>query len=656
MKNKISLFIFTLCSVLIFTGSVRAAGATDYASLNKAFQEAADNEVITLDQDITISEQTGDNYIKAASSSAKNITLDLQGHTISSVNKDKGTIIVENNLNLTITGNGTVKHTNNQPALIIKNGDVTIENGTFAVETTPYYAIHVGDNDKADKASEDLTNTLTIKNATVTNSKSGGIIVMTKHSKVDIENIDLNVVDNTAISTYSSTQDVEINIKDGNLIATRENKENNVDAIGILGKEIRLNISGGYIEALEGIGINSNNSGNTSTINISGGTIKAHVGMYQPQNAETTITAGTIEGAIGIVARQGSLNISGGTIIGNAEAGEEEFAVGYGDNKLTPGAAVIVDNGPKTYGDDLVTNITGGVFEATSENAVVSYEDNTTDFTITGGQYNKPFNQEFVQNNEAEVQMGDNYYVGASAEKAVQNAPAGSTVTVLQGDLELSNIGEGVTVENKGDGQVSVNGKELDKDSSYTTPITSHNNKDENKEEERLIVEGVTYTDKDNMQIEGSIVTEANETYNKMIEFLKAKGYQNIFKMYEIHVKDNQKLSHSLTITFDLGTINNGKIAYILHQKHDGSYEEFTKLVENGKVSIEVSELSPFIIAFKEEENKLTNIDVTATEQNQDVSNNAQTSSIDVVKYAILSALTFICLVALIISMKKEES
>ncbi len=656
MKNKISLFIFTLCSVLIFTGSVRAAKATDYASLNKAFQEAADNEVITLDQDITISEQTGDNYIKAASSSAKNITLDLQGHTISSVNKDKGTIIVENNLNLTITGNGTVKHTNNQPALIIKDGDVTIENGTFAVETTPYYAIHVGDNDKADKASEDLTNTLTIKNATVTNTKSGGIIVMTKHSKVDIENIDLNVVDNTAISTYSSTKDVEINIKGGNLIATRENKENNVDAIGILGKEIRLNISGGYIEALEGIGINSNNSGNTSTINISGGTIKAHVGMYQPQNAKTTITAGTIEGAIGIVARQGSLNISGGTIIGNAEAGEEEFAVGYGDNKLTPGAAVIVDNGPKTYGADLVTNITGGVFEATSENAVVSYEDNTTDFTITGGQYNKPFNQEFVQNNEAEVQMGDNYYVGTSAEKAIQNAPAGSTVTVLQGDLELSNIGEGVTVENKGDGQVSVNGKELDKDSSYTTPITSHNNKDENKEEERLIVEGVTYTDKDNMQIEGSIVTETNETYNKMIEFLKAKGYQNIFKMYEIHVKDNQKLSHSLTITFDLGTINNGKIAYILHQKHDGSYEEFTKLVENGKVSIEVSELSPFIIAFKEEENKLTNIDVTAAEQNQDVSHNAQTSSIDVVKYAILSALTFICLVALIISMKKEES
>ena len=627
-KFIINLIILTGFSLLFGSYTVQAGELDTIAKLNAKISTAQNGDTITLTDDITISNDSED-YVKVVNE-GKTITLDFQNHTITSAGK-KATIIVENNTTLTITGNGTVKHTeNNQPALIIKNGDVIIENGTFAVDTYPYYAIHVGDGNSGSKEennverqSENFTNTLTIKDATITNTKSGGIMVMTRNSKLDIENVNLTATDNTAISTYSTTNNVEINIKDGSLVA-KPSEDKQVDGLGILGTNINLNISGGTIEAPNGIGINSNNSGNTSTINISGGHIKAHVGMYQPEKASTTISGGTIEGSIGIVARQGLITITGGTIIGNDPDGEP-FYVGYKGHDLTPGVSIIVDNKPTTYGEDLVVNITGGIFSASAESAIVSYEGNDTDFKISGGEYNKSFNNKFIEGDNAEVQIDNNYYVGKEANEAIKNASSGKTVTVLQGNLEISNVPGGVTVLNNGNGKVSVNGHDLSHGESITIPKPSYKPvEDTPKKEEVEIVSDVVYEDNgDGLVIEGTIVTEESkpsqeleEVYDKMVDIVTNKGYSNIFNMYEFHVKGSGNLTHSLTITFNVGEVNNGKLAYVLHQKHDGSYEEFERVVKDGKVIITVDELSPFVVALKD--NTVSDSDNVSNPQTND--------------------------------------
>ncbi len=654
MKRMINLFICSLIS-LFFTTNVLAADASDYKSLNDALRKAKEGDTVKLTHDISLSENQYISVSNDGSKAKKNITLDFQGHTINSTSASKATIIVTDDVTLTITGNGTV-NSGDQTALIVKDGDVIIENGTFTVSTAPYYAIHVGDGngDSIDERErDDLTNTLTIKNATITNTQSGGIMVMTRHSVLDIENVNLTATDNTAISTYKTTVDVTINIKGGNLSAKASTKEQ-VDGIGIVGQNINLNISGGTLEALNGIGINSNNSkGNTSTIKISGGHIKAHTGMYQPELADTTISGGTIEGVIGIVARQGVINITGGTIIGSATSSDESYAVGYKDHFLTPGVSIAVDNEPTTYGADLVVNISGGIFSATADNAIESYQKNNTDFKITGGEFNKEFNANFIDG-EAKVQIGSSYFVGASAKEALEKAPSGTTATVLQGSIDFTNVSGGVTVVNLSDGNVTVNGQKIEQGNSITIPVPSHSTTtpEEPKEEPKEIVTDVVYEDNgDGLVIEGSIITENNEpslelakVYDEMVEYVASKGFTEIFNMYEFHVKDNNNLTHALTITFNIGESNNGKLAYILHQKHDGTYEEFEKEVKDGKVDITVSELSPFVVALKE---NILDVDSDIGVENP------KTRDVGIIGYGLLSSFTIF--MTSIVLAKKEE-
>lgn len=59
------------------------------------------------------------------------------------------------------------------------------------------------------------------------------------------------------------------------------------------------------------------------------------------------------------------------------------------------------------------------------------------------------------------------YAVGTnSISSDVSNLPAGATVSVQKGSVDLTTVPEGVVVENKGDGSISVNGTPVNKDES----------------------------------------------------------------------------------------------------------------------------------------------------------------------------------------------
>lgn len=118
------------------------------------------------------------------------------------------------------------------------------------------------------------------------------------------------------------------------------------------------------------------------------------------------------------------------------------------------------------------------------------------------------------------------------------------------------------------------------------------------KESATKVIDNVTIANTD-VSVNGTAINKNDAIYNEMAEIIKAHGYTNIFGAYEFKVVRGS-IDGQLAITFHVGEENSGKQAYVLHKKADGSYEDFTSMVENGIVTINVSELSPFMIALKD--------------------------------------------------------
>ena len=104
-----------------------------------------------------------------------------------------------------------------------------------------------------------------------------------------------------------------------------------------------LDISGGRIEAVQGIATNASSGANAGfTFNMTAGTVDGTengTGMYLPAIGITNISGGTVTGAQGIRICAGELNITGGTIQGTALADGSDLVAGGSGG--TNGALVI---------------------------------------------------------------------------------------------------------------------------------------------------------------------------------------------------------------------------------------------------------------------------------------------------------------------------
>lgn len=132
---------------------------------------------------------------------------------------------------------------------------------------------------------------------------------------------------------------------------------------------------------------------------------------------------------------------------------------------------------------------------------------------------------------------------------------------------------------------------------------------------------------------------ETTDIYKEMSKELEKQGLTNIIGCYELTYLGSN--NGNTTFSFNIGTQYNGRGVKILHRKNDGTFETFETKVENGKATITVSEFSPFMIA-------LTDDDPVATK----LSNNAQTSSMNIIAYITL-ALSSLIGIAYIIRKKK---
>lgn len=245
--------------------------------------------------------------------------------------------------------------------------------------------------------------------------------------------------------------------------------------IKVSGTNNTTDIKGSAVGGYGGILVDSD----SSTITINGGTVKGAgrttsslPNLISPailaKNAkDITVNSGTVSGELGIVAYNGNININGGTISGTNED-ESKTKIYYalrnpaGDYPESNGASVIVDN--EILGGNAKATITTGTFNAISGNSLVSKTNNASDFRVSGGIYNKVFNQEFVVPGKLELSITkqDNqlWYVGTDATTSVESSKNDNTaiIDVIQGDLTLEYAAEGLTVKNSGNGVVKANG------------------------------------------------------------------------------------------------------------------------------------------------------------------------------------------------------
>lgn len=99
------------------------------------------------------------------------------------------------------------------------------------------------------------------------------------------------------------------------------------------------------------------------------------------------------------------------------------------------------------------------------------------------------------------------------------------------------------------------------------------------------------------VSLKADTIDESNPTYIEMTNSFWSKGNYIVIGAYDI--KLTGKYEGDLVLTFDLGVENNGKKVSILHRKADGTNESFNEVVTNGKVTITVTELSPFLLAYE---------------------------------------------------------
>ncbi len=143
--------------------------------------------------------------------------------------------------------------------------------------------------------------------------------------------------------------------------------------------------------------------------------------------------------------------------------------------------------------------------------------------------------------------------------------------------------------------------------------------------------------------IDGTNITVENKENIEMVTELNKNGYYKIINSYELKLTGATSLAKPIDLTFDIGTEYNGLMAYVLHRKADGSYERFEKKIQDGKITITVSELSPFVIAVKENNQAPSidqeNQDKTPTTNKGEKDTTPKTGTIDIIGYVLVTTI-----------------
>jgi hypothetical protein len=312
--------------------AVATIGTDRYDTLADAVAAADSGATITLVNNVELD---------AAQTISKEVTLDLNGHTISGNN-------ISRVIDITPTGDLTIEDSDGDGKITIPQTNISTRSETIGNHGS-----------------------LTINGGTIENKDAwagGGSYAIRSENKLN----------------NATTPGDEVTINGGNIICP-----NGYGFAMFQGDSFTM--TNGNIESAYGVA-NNGNAGETTTMNISGGTITAtdaeSAAIYHPGNGTLNITGGTLTGATGVEIRAGELNMTGGTIIGTGE-GLSSDPNGNGSTTVGAGIAVVQHNTRLP----IDVNISGGTIQA----AVALYEKNVQNnpaediakisFDVSGGTF-----------------------------------------------------------------------------------------------------------------------------------------------------------------------------------------------------------------------------------------------------------------------------
>lgn len=156
---------------------------------------------------------------------------------------------------------------------------------------------------------------------------------------------------------------------------------------------------------------------------------------------------------------------------------------------------------------------------------------------------------------------------------------------------------------------------------------------------------GITGNISDGAKITTKEIVKDSDTHLSMQSYInnhlsmEREEYKFVF-MRDIKI-ENGTFNGKLTMTFDIGEQYNGQKCVVLHKKNNGEYEQFNSTIENGKATIEVTELSPFaiLIAETKQENdtstETTNPAETTTTNKGEKDETPKTGTVDIIGYVL---------------------
>ena len=263
-------------------------------------------------------------------------------------------------------------------------------------------------------------------------------------------------IKNMGKMTISEGVSVETTAPSASLVANGWYGDNNTDRNTAYGASTAtLTITGGTLTG----GMNTVKNDDYGILNITGGTFENTTGPTILNWNETTISGGNFSVPNGFVlangsfaneADKGSMTITGGT-----------FTSGNGGTDKLLGWGLGGKEGGKL-------TIQGGTFAGVFPDPDDPAEKAPYEIGVEKGEFNSEVPAEYIEEGKASASLeteGETaYFIGTNeevAEAIEARAKEGDTVTVQQGDVELA-LPVGVTVENKGEGEIVVNGEAVE--------------------------------------------------------------------------------------------------------------------------------------------------------------------------------------------------
>lgn len=372
---------------------VAQVGEQQYETLQAAITAAQSGDTVTLLKDV---ELTAFQRINKA------ITLDLSGHNITGGSSNY-TLVTAGNVTLTgsgVIGNGTVKNaiqhstgtlTVNGPTIKANADTSSSTGGTGIAISTSGGTVNVMSGTVEGRRGISFgtkSATVNVSGGTVTGSQygiyagannasaigtiniSGGTVKCDAKTGIIAKNATVNLTGGTVSGkTAVDMQGGTITVADNAVVdATGYGISLQNATVSNASTAATLTMTGGTVQS-GGQAICGNNQysqGTTATIN--GGKITGGTGIYWPMGGTLNIQDGAdIEGTLsGIEVKQGTVNISGGTIMATGEY--KEYAPS-GNGTVGSGWALAVSTqqyatSVSGVSSDVVVNITGGTFES----------------------------------------------------------------------------------------------------------------------------------------------------------------------------------------------------------------------------------------------------------------------------------------------------